>query len=264
LRVLVLAFDGLEYRYVRLYQPQHLVQVEYGMVEIFQPSATPVMWASFITGLTPEEHKVPLEGLPRVLLSKDIPTIFDYAEKPVYTDIPSLGWYPYWDPKYGRALRKAIKKGRLTKEFSEAEALGNQLYQQQKKQCLMKIHSNWDLFMAHFLFTDYFGHLYGDVIRMKRVVQMADNLVKIIKSKVDMSDVFLLIVSDHGIRAARRDEEWGEGLKGRGGRHSRHGFYSSNLTLNLNNPKLTDFAEVIKSILMSSRMEDRCGLEKGG
>jgi len=261
LRVLVLAFDGLEYNHVHIYQPKHLVQKEYGRVEIFQPSATPVMWASFITGLTPQQHKVPLEGLPRVLLSKDIPTIFDHAEKPVYTDIPSLGPYPYWDPKYGETLREAIKKGPWSREFFEAEALGEQLYQEQREQCLEKVREGWDLFMAHFLFTDYFGHLYGNVLRMKRVIQMVDNTVREIKSKVDMSDVFLLIVSDHGIRAARKDEEWGEGLKGRGGRHSRHGFYSSNITLKLNRPKLTDFFPIIKSILESSQNMNMCGVE---
>lgn len=95
----------------------------------------------------------------------------------------------------------------------------------------------WNLLMAYFDFTDRLGHVYGgNRLKMVEVYTIADKLVKDIKDNLKkfQEDVFFLIVSDHGMEP-----------QGRFGSHTAHGFYSCNFSLNISQPKITMFKEII-------------------
>ena len=59
-KVLIIGLDGLEYNLVEKFDLKNLKQIEHGKVDLskFSVLSTPVIWASFITGLPPEKHGV--------------------------------------------------------------------------------------------------------------------------------------------------------------------------------------------------------------
>ncbi len=66
---------------------------------------------------------------------------------------------------------------------------------------------------------------------MKWIYNELDEIAKFTRKR----DEFILIISDHGMKAV-----------GRFGDHTRNGFYSSNKRLNLKEPKIMDFYRTIK------------------
>ena len=60
MKVLIIALDGLEFDIVKRYELRNLRQKVYGKIELnnFKKIYTPIIWASFITGLPPEKHGV--------------------------------------------------------------------------------------------------------------------------------------------------------------------------------------------------------------
>jgi hypothetical protein len=69
-----------------------------------------------------------------------------------------------------------------------------------------------------------------------------DKTVKLIKDKIQGVEHLLLIISDHGQKR---------------GIHTPYGFWSCNKKLGLNVPKITDFADVVRSYLVSKRKEEQ-------
>jgi len=67
---------------------------------------------------------------------------------------------------------------------------------------------------------------------MKLIYQELNDIAK--KVQIEHPDATILIISDHGMQAI-----------GQFGDHSRHGFWSLNKDIALNNPKPTDFANLI-------------------
>jgi hypothetical protein len=73
---------------------------------------------------------------------------------------------------------------------------------------------------------------------MREVYMELDEIAK----KVQKINDWILIISDHGMKAI-----------GRYGDHTKCGFYSSNKKLNLKNPKITGFFYVIKNLVCFSK-----------
>jgi adenylosuccinate synthase len=92
--------------------------------------------------------------------------------------------------------------------------------------------SNFQLFMCYFKFLDSIQHIcFKEEVYIKRCYLKIEDVVRKIKKKTNKNDL-VLIISDHGFDLEKGD-------------HSNHGFYSSNIKLNLNNPKITDFFDII-------------------
>jgi len=266
MRVCIVALDALEYTIVDQGDYVNLKQAEYGRAEVdVYLLSTPMVWASFITGKEPEEqgvvgphrwdkpwaqwlmktsikvskklHLPNIKGKGKVLEKLDlahrrmynredfknrgVPTIFDYVEKKVTIGVPS---YDEWGfPGILDAIGNPIKEKRL------AEKAWLKFYRTKEK-VLELLDSDWELFMVHFHIVDTIQHIWWhkeDYIA--GLYEEMDKTVKEIKTKLP-KNTFMLIVSDHGL------------LKGD---HTPYAFYSCNEPLNLKNPKITDFAEII-------------------
>jgi len=87
--------------------------------------------------------------------------------------------------------------------------------------------------MAHLYITDILGHLYWGTERLAVLYEEMDLLTRRVKERLKPRDV-VLIISDHGM--------------GRLG-HTKYGFYSLNIRLGLREPSITDFFNIIKSLV---------------
>jgi predicted AlkP superfamily pyrophosphatase or phosphodiesterase len=287
LRVLIVGLDSAEYDVIAPGNYPHLKQAEYGRVVInVRPIFTPIVWASFITGAGKEAHGVHglhkwrsglidrlrdwlLEGTlprkigkhlevgaaflesigikPRFYDRSDIrvSTIFDYVDKHIAVSIPS-----YNEDSVNATLKEkeveALRSG-SRRLMNEAEALAWKIFRAKRKRVLDLLREDWNLFMVHFYVLDPLQHLFWyDSERLARAYEEADNTAKLIQDRMP-EDCLLLIVSDHGQKK---------------GVHTPYGFYSCNLKLELNDPKITDFAGIIRSQLGLPTREEEIAIYK--
>jgi len=273
MRVCILAYDGLDYYLVRDGDYPNLKQAEHGLVDISGFTlSTYVLWASFITGLEQTQHKVRFlwKFIPERLYSflapkverildkfsmlrrevigiadlwhtkedfrrKGIKTIFDYAKRPVAISIPS---YNESETDIWIALRTDFVSG-------HEEALRFMKYiwkvhEDKKREVLRRLREEeWDLFMAWFALADLVGHLlWYDEEQMTAAYRDLDEFAGLVRDLIP-EDTLLLIVSDHG---TIRD------------RHVPYAFYSSNIRLGLERPRITSFFRIVISALRGELM----------
>lgn len=266
MRVCIIGFDSLDYYLVEKYDLRYLMQKEYGKVEINMVLSTPTIWTSFITALPPEEHGIvglkwenpfldKLKkwgvkiGLNRVfdrseflaqLLRKKIlkgkgsipnikgrlPTIFDYAQSLIDITVPCYSEDTYEDIR--REMAYAI--GNPIAENKMADKAWK-VFMNKRKRVLDELNKDWDLFMVHFFLPDVIQHLlWYREDEIERLYREMDDTAHIIKRNLE-KNVFILFISDHGQKR---------------GLHTPHAFYSCNQILNLHEPKITDFGNIIK------------------
>jgi predicted AlkP superfamily phosphohydrolase/phosphomutase len=281
-RVLIIGLDSAEYDVIAEGNYPHLKQTEYGKVKInVKPLFTPIVWASFITGVAKEKHGV--RGLhkwrnrvidklrnwllettlhpkigkrlvvgesflkfigfkPRLYDKSDIKiaTIFDYVSKYIAISVPS-----YNEDSINVTLKRkeldALRSG-SSKLKKETEELAWKVFKEKRRRALSLLKEDWDIFMVHFYILDPLQHLFWyDAESVGQVYEEMDKTAKLFKDRI-REDCLMLIVSDHGQKR---------------GRHTPYGFYSSNVKLGLSDPKITDFADIIRSYLgLPSREEE--------
>lgn len=284
-RVCILALDALEYNLVEEFDLREIKQVEYGKIDLamFKVVVTPLIWASFITGQSPEKHGINLDPVSRwrnpviqrlrqlsiklklneakgmsicahlLKMSgfREIPwderfvedfrdrkvkTIFDMVPNAVALSVPP---YQRWmDPETRLTMKQALEN---IGQMSHYENRVWRVFEEKKRKYLSLLReTEWNLFMAHFMFTDLLGHAFaGNLTKMFKVYAEAEKLAGQVR-KIVGKESLLLIVSDHGMKPIRN---------GILGDHSDHGFYSSNTELGLRKPRMTDFFDVIIKIL---------------
>lgn len=273
MRVCILGFDGLDYEYVTKFKCKHLMQREYGKVDISSMYSTPTIWASFITGLSPKEHGaiettkdpiVPLISplrkisIPLILRStgmfilrkisktslgdrrirRGVKTIFDYAKNPIALWVPSYNPCPKcWSLRFSYMLEKAVSDSKHEKAYMH---MIFKHFQEHYRECLKKMikRKDWDLLMAWFGLADRIGHIFGGRTSiMMKTYNILNNFIPKVKQIIGKS-ALLLIISDHGIKPY-----------GKWGVHREYAFYSLNIRLGLRNVKITDFYKLIKGLL---------------
>ena len=272
-RICIIGFDSLDYRLIEKYNLKYIKQKEYGQIDMSpfmgynRLLSTPTIWASFITGLSPDQHKIVgwkwenstldrlkalsvksglgkiilknkhLKWIPRkIIKNKYIPslkgkmlTIFDYAQHPVDIDVPCYSPDAYDEIRH--ALASGLGNPIIEKDVAEKTWKN---FREKKERVLKALNSDWDLFMVHFFLPDIIQHLFWyreDVI--ERLYREMDITAHDIKNRMGENG-FVFFVSDHG---AER------------GRHSPYAFYSFNQKVGLHNPKITDFINVIRQKL---------------
>lgn len=281
--VCVTAFDGLEYDLVEEFNLEKTKQSEYGKIDVhlFKELATPIIWASFITGVPPEKHGMDdliawrnpaLQKLRQISIKLKLNRIkgkgklfellgfkhgvfydimveeFKHRKAKTFFDIipnsKALSVPPYqqWINEETRCLMKqAIDNPR---RIDALEDYLWKVFERKKEKCLKIIgRRDWNLFMVHFMFTDLLGHVYaGNSARIFEVYIEVERFIEDVK-KILPKEALHLVVSDHGMKTI------GEGTYGE---HSDHGFYSSNVKLGLVNPKITDFFDLVTGIFKSA------------
>jgi len=269
-RIVILGFDALEYSIVENGGYPNLKQMEYGKVELnMYPINTEMIWASFITGEKPEKHGVQaemrgsrliIETLKKLsaklrlqkkmtvfgrrilntlriahkqVYTKEklrIPTIFDYVDRSAALSIPA---YNEWPDVI--ALRKMIYYA-LGNPIKEKDLVKRawEIFELKKRKTLELLKEDWDLFMVHFYIADIVQHVwYYKKDYILDLYEKLDETAMKIKAEIP-EDSLILIVSDHGML---------------NGLHTSYAFYSCNQKLNLRNPKITDFADLIRKKL---------------
>ena len=271
MRVAILGLDGLEYELVEKFDMKNLMQEEYGKTDLgdFVKIITPPIWASFLTGLPPGKHgiqemyrwesnllqrlaetSVGMRWLKRITKSpklkrlgfkktyprirdKGIKTMFDYVSKSVALDVPT---YNRSLDRYLANLRKAALKNPRTFGGKFEKCVYNKFLGQKHKFMETFRKGSWNLIMGYTLMPDYLGHNYrGNLTKMWEAYAILDDFVGDVRASAE-KDVYILVISDHGMKL------FGETIYGD---HSDYGFYSSNKMLGLNNPKITDFFQII-------------------
>jgi len=275
IEALVIGLDGLEHSLVEEYDLKNLKQVEYGKVDLlmkkYEEPLTPTIWCNFITGETSDVHGVKaiqkwrhplLEKIYASLRSFDVKhrgywrgflfnifdrmslfemrgmrdfftredincdTIFDDIDNSIAISIPSFN-----EDEINKELRRLVVEGRKFKLKKRA----HEAFIERKKRFLNALKQKPSLLMVHFFLLDLIQHMFHyDNEYIKKTYEIIDKFVGKVEEKLSNNEVFLLIVSDHGLL---------------NGYHTLYGFYSCNEKLNLKNPKITDFSDVIRKKL---------------
>jgi len=271
MRVLILAFDALEYELVKEWRLKNLMQTRYGKYKAaisprYEEPMTPSAWTTIITGMKPEEHKIEewwewgynrfiewirwkpplvwIKGKRKILWKLGYrpkpygreklkgKTIFDLTPKSIALFVPA-----YSEPAdYRINLDSAIKQG-INTYIKTVWYIHNR----RKQKFLENLEKDWELFMCWFDLADLLGHACITKCRKelwKGYLELA-RIVGIAKRKLG-DDVFILIISDHGMKPEP---------DGTGG-HSLHGFWSINKDWEWFQPReATDFYGLIKKVL---------------
>ena len=228
--MIILALDALDLEQVQRFNCKNLMQKEHGQTDLadFKQARTVVLWASFLTGKN-LEAEIPIK------------TQWEYKVKPEETFLKFFKTYKTIDvPAFSYKQQNHAEERKLLKGYFEDKATIEECdtvvwrnHKENKKEffeCLGK----FNLIMGYFDLADFIGHLnFGITEKMARVYHELDKIAEQVKD----SDDFILVISDHGMKAV-----------GRYGDHSRNGFYSFNHKLGLQLPKVTSFYDLIRRI----------------
>jgi predicted AlkP superfamily pyrophosphatase or phosphodiesterase len=268
MKLFILALDGLDYKLVSMWKLRNLMQLKNGYFKV--PSCynhtrenipyTPTIWASFITGLAPDKHKIKdwwvydsavlnkIKHLPlismikgkrmvlkalrirlpkrRIVSKQDLrhKTIFELITPSIAVNVPA-----YNDKtEYHERLSKA-----LAKSLSAYEEEIFKVHKEKVLDLLYFINKDWKLLMAYFDVADLIGHIYfvKDISRLRTVYVQLDHFAKKLKHKANTR---FIIVSDHGMQE-----------HGIFGNHSNYAFYSFNFETSFTPKDFIDFYPMV-------------------
>jgi len=233
--MIIFAIDALEIKLVEKYNCQYLKQKYYGRTNIsdFSAPRTMVLWSSFMTGQNKEKEILAKGNEAMWLVKQPLKnTFFSKFKKPMIIDLPG----------YNYDINQHHRQRKLLKEFFETTGASREKireeYNQQafnhhrkiKEEFLKSLSQDYDLILGYFGLVDLIGHLnFGNPTMMKMIYQEVDEIA----SEIQKKEGKIIILSDHGMKGKMF------------GDHSGYGFWSTNFK-DLNRPKITDFAEIIK------------------
>lgn len=230
--IAILGYDGLEYDFVTNNNYKNLMQVSYGQTDLsgFELPQTPIIWASFMAGRNVKEEFKDKDSLWTYRL-KDEETFLSKFENPISFDVPGYNFIEERHEEERADLKAFFKDKSITIE--EYDQKGFKHHEFIKQKFLAALASgDHDIVMGYFGVADVLGHLsFGMKIKMRLIYDDLGKLVEEVQAKYNCP---ILVISDHGMESV-----------GRFGDHSDHGFWSTNFELELDNPKPTDFAEII-------------------
>jgi len=228
--MIILALDALDLNLVKEFDCKNLMQNEHGRTDIsnFNLERTVVLWASFLTGKN-MEARIPVKTQWEFKLPTN-ETFLRFFKTFQAIDVPAYSFKP--DHAEERKHLKNYFDDKSTIEDYDATVW--KIHQDNKKEFLASIDKS-DLLMGYFNLADAIGHLsFGITEKMKEVYSELERLAK---ETIPNSSDFVLVISDHGMKAV-----------GRYGDHTKNGFYSANKKLGLNLPKITDFYNLMRSL----------------
>jgi len=271
-RVAIIGIDGLEYELVEKFGMKNLMQEEHGKTDLsdFDLIITPPIWASFLTGLPPEKHGIQemyewqsrlLKRIERstrgikwlkkfesksqilkrlgfkktypAIKERGIKTIFDYVSESLALNVPTYN--RSLDRYQSNLIKSALKQPRIFGKKFETYVY-DKFYTEKDIFIKTFCKSDLNLIMGYTPMADCLGHVYrGDLTKMWEAYAILDDFIGDVKALAE-ENVHILVISDHGMKLFE------ETLYGD---HSDYGFYSSNKTLGLNNPRITCFFRII-------------------
>ena len=177
-------------------------------------------------------------GFSRDFSRKDIkvPTLFDNNTlKTYHFHVPVYDKDVF--PEYRKRIVDVISKQIPDSEFIES---CKKSFYTRSEELLSFLEQNkdWDLVMMYWFCLDAIQHaFFKNKLKIMDFYLLFNEFVGKLRFKLP-SDVMLLIISDHGQEK---------------GIHTDYGFYSCNKKLGLNNPKITDFKNIIEKEIKKYR-----------
>ncbi|HJH29882.1 MAG TPA: hypothetical protein C5S51_09365 [Methanosarcinaceae archaeon] len=232
--IVVLAIDALEHTLVEEFNCKNLMQEFYGKTDIseFSEPRTMVLWSSFMNGKNMEEEVMALgdEGMWHTKF--DIKnTFFDQFENPKIIDLPGFNYIREQHDKERILLKQFFDAQSEDEKKSIRTEYNNHAFEHHrriKQEFSDALNEDHDFLLGYFSVADVIGHLnFGNRAMMKMIYKDMDEIAETIKNNH-------IVLSDHGMEKI-----------GMFGDHSNYGFWSSSVK-DLGNPKITDFAEIIK------------------
>jgi hypothetical protein len=226
--MIILALDALDLNLIQKYECRNLMQTEYGQTDIseFSEPRTVVLWASFLTGKN-MEAKIPLKTQWKFKLDPE-ETFLKFFKPFKAIDVPSFSFKQESHAEERKLLKKYFNNKGTIEEYDAAVW---KYHEENKKEFFNSI-GKFDLVMGYFNLADAIGHLsFGISEKMRAIYADLEKIAKEVKG----SDDFILVISDHGMKAI-----------GRYGDHTKNGFYSANRKLGLSLPKITDFYNLMR------------------
>lgn len=232
--IVVLAIDALEHTLVEEFNCENLMQEFYGKTDIseFSEPRTMVLWSSFMNGKNMEEEVMALgdEGMWHTKF--DIKnTFFDQFENPKIIDLPGFNYIREQHDKERILLKQFFDAQSEDEKKSIRTEYNNHAFEHHrriKQEFSDALNEDHDFLLGYFSVADVIGHLnFGNRAMMKMIYKDMDEIAETIKNNY-------IVLSDHGMDKI-----------GMFGDHSNYGFWSTSFK-DLGNPKITDFAEIIK------------------
>jgi len=208
---LILCFDGLNRKAVEEYNLEVFKQVEYGDIRI--PGVfSGHLWSTFVTGKPLSVHGIDswkIDALNNPNYFKDECKLEPFT---VFARKPKIMYYPFLDPRW------MVFKG-IEHDFTQIITVHDKVFQE----CCRELQSDWDLFLACFMIIDNLSHC-------GRLDEEKYHLLEIdVKRLISLANsTWTLIIGDKSPS------------------HTPPGFYSSSKPLNLDNPYLSDFYNIIR------------------
>ena len=233
-KLIVLAFDALDFNMVRRFRCDNLKQLECGQTDLsdFEMERTVVLWASFLTGRN-MESEIPIETQWTYRLKTE-DTFLSFFETYKAIDLPAFSMKETNHAKERELMKLYFEKEAGVEEY---DSLVWKNHEENKADFFHSL-GVFDLVVGYFDLADAIGHLsFGLSDKMEEVYMELETIVRETKSSFTEC---LLVISDHGMKRL-----------GRYGDHSRNGFYSANRRLGLNLPRPTDFHGLIRKIVSS-------------
>lgn len=228
--MIILALDALDLSLVKRFECKNLMQNEYGQTDIsdFDKPRTIALWASFLTGKN-LEAKIPIkiQWEFKLHLKETFLRFFD-SNKAI--DVPAFSFKQRSHAEERKFLKRYFDDKDSIEEYN---ALVWKNHDENKKEFCNSI-GEFDVVMGYFNLADAIGHLsFGIPEKMRDVYRELEEIAAAVKK----ADDFVLVISDHGMKAV-----------GRYGDHTKNGFYSANRKLALNLPRITDFYNILRRI----------------
>jgi len=216
--MVIVAFDALDHVLVDKFMMDGLKQAQNGVIDLTQhyrgggllDTITDEVFATFITGMVPDEHGVKLPIDMGFTLSGNHPTIFNLTDS-VAVDVPSwnrnhqhflfqnrVGWY-LGKEKHREAINMDSKEywGKVENEKNTlVPDLYNYIEEEKLERIKEALQQNKSLTMIYFWFTDIQGHVQKHP--PKSMYDTALMLFRLIKS-YGGDDTLYIIMSDHGM-----------------------------------------------------------------
>lgn len=231
--MIIMAIDALEYELVERFNCSNLMQQFYGKTDIseFSEPRTMVLWCSFMTGKNMEKEilaKGDKEMWNTKLNLKD--TFFRWFENPEIIDLPGYNYHKEQHDLERRLLKRFFEAQNEDEKHSIRKEYNNHAFEHHrriKKQFSEALNREHDLILGYFSIADVIGHLnFGNRTMMRMIYKELDEIAGKITDYI--------VLSDHGMKKV-----------GMFGDHSDYGFWSTD-HIDLGNPRITDFADIIK------------------
>lgn len=228
MKIIIVAFDALDYYYVKRYDIASLKQEINGHIGLFgyrrgggNPDyLTDEILASFITGTVPDVHGVKFPIDLKYSLKGKMKTIFDLCDS-VAVDVPSWNRHPEhvkFQTRVGWFLGHEEHRTRIgmdsdeywEKVMYERVNLEPDIYRhldEQKKPRIMEaLAQDAQLTMIYFWFSDILGHVIKGGTRLERIYNVADDVFQYIKL-FGGEDTLYMLMSDHGMNHGIHDPD---------------------------------------------------------